>query len=104
MKERQKTELFLTSCLGCAVRIVAFRNEDERMHSAYITWLSRHSHLYQNSLRGRLRLAWLALRGKNIEDIVLDTTGDILAFDRAWQNIVGWFREENAKNIASRGG
>ena len=100
-QKNEKIELFLTSCIECAVRIAAFRDEDERMHSAYITWLSQHSHLYQNSWRGRLKLAYLALRGKNISDIDLNTTEDILAFDRAWQNIVGWFKEENGKNIAS---
>ena len=85
-----KTELIETSCLGCVIRIIAFRDEDERMNSAHITWLSDHSHLYQNSWKGRLSLAWMALRGKPIEDIDLDTTTDIAAFDKAWRGIVDW--------------
>ena len=102
MDERQKTELFLTSCIGCAVRIVAFRDdEDEEMHSVYITWLSEHSHLYQDSWRRRLRLAWQALRGKPIGEIDLDTTGDVVAFDRAWRSIFDWVGE---RNLASRDG
>ena len=95
MNDREKIELFLTSCIGCAVRIVAFKDEDERMDSAYITWLSKHSHLYQNSWRGRLRLAWIALRGKPIEDISLNMTSDIEAFDKAWQTIVSWLKEKS---------
>ncbi len=90
---REKVELVPTSCLGCAIRIVAFKDEERLMYnSAYIMWLSNHSHLYYKSWRGRLRLAWRALRGKDIEDINLDTMEDVEAFDAAWRRIVEWLR------------
>lgn len=96
-RSREKIEVFLTSCLGCAVRIIAFKDNDERLNSAYITWLSDHSHLYQSSWRGRLRFAWLALRGKPISDIWLDIMEDVEKFNAAWRATYEWLKQKGVE-------
>jgi len=58
----EKTIVLPSSCLGCATRLVAFRDKrDKAWSSLYITNLSDHAHLYMNCWRGRFRTAWHAL-------------------------------------------
>jgi len=52
----QKTILLPSNCLGCAIRLVAFRDIREKdWSSLYIETLSDHVYQWIGSWRGRLR-------------------------------------------------
>jgi hypothetical protein len=79
-----KEILLPTSCLGCAIRLVAFPDKEQpEFASLYITTLSDHVHLWQNSWRGRLHLAKRALSGKPPEDIACETITEMKALHKA---------------------
>ena len=91
-----KQWLIPTSCLGCAINIVAFKRDDGTIwdDSVYIKMLSDHSHLYFNMWRTRLRFAWKALRGNYLEDISLDLPEDIEAFKKAMDEVHEWLKRK----------
>ncbi len=94
MTEGMKQWLVKTSCLGCAISIVAFKRGDTTWDdSVYISMLSDHSHLYHNSWRGRLHFAWQALKGNSLKDISLDLPEDIEAFKKAMDEVYAWLKE-----------
>lgn len=79
-----KEILLPTSCLGCALRLVAFRDkETPAWSSLYIYELSNHVHLWHNSWRGRLYLAKRALQGKPPEDIGCESLDEMKALHKA---------------------
>lgn len=82
---KEKTILLTTSCIGCALRLVAFRDKNNPAWSSlYIYSLSNHSHLYLNSWRGRIRNAWRILRrGALPEDIGCESLDEATALHKA---------------------
>jgi hypothetical protein len=96
-----KEILLPSSCLGCALRLVAFRGRtivdesEPEWSSLYITELSDHSHLYRNSWRGRLKFAWDALRGKPQSDIGCETLDEIKALHEAIGQIIEFVEKPN---------
>jgi len=98
MTEDMKQWLVKTSCLGCAVSIVAFKRGDVIWDaSIYINMLSQHAHLYYNSWRGRIHFAWQALKGNHLEDISLDLPEDIQAFKEAMDEVYLWLKRGDRK-------
>lgn len=90
----KKVEFVETCCLGCAIRIVAFKNKkDSRDSSIYLTLLSDHMHVWVNSWRGRLKLAWWALKGKEVGDIELGWLDDIEEFKEKFDEVYKWIKD-----------
>lgn len=103
MTEGMKQWLVPTSCLGCAISITAFKRGDTIWDdSIYICTLSDHTHLYYNSWRGRLRLAWRALKGDYPQDIGLDLPEDIAAFRKAMDEVYVWLNTDRHEKITDQ--
>lgn len=92
--EQEKVILISTSCLGCAIQLVAFKDEDRRGDSCYITTLSNHIYEWRTSWRGRLHFAWMVLRGKWPGEIELNTAEDVEKFKRGFDEIYEWLKKE----------
>ncbi len=83
-----------TSCIGCAIRLVAFPDRElPRLASMYITTLSNHHHLYMYSWKGRLRTAWRALIGEQPEEIGLDCIEDIEKFKAGFEECYNYLKD-----------
>ncbi len=86
----EKRVIIPTTCLECAIQIVAFREDDSRMNSIHITSLSSSYHMYNRTFIGRLRNAWNALKANPMADIDLMVNDDIASFRNAMSEIYVW--------------
>lgn len=94
----EKRIIIPTTCLECAIQIVAFREDDPRMNSIHITSLSSSYHWYNRTFIGRLRNVWNALKGNPVSDIDLMVNDDIAAFRTALSDIYTWLYDKNRKS------
>jgi hypothetical protein len=97
-----KTELVETICLGCVIRLVAFRHQKHpEWSSMHISTLSNHTHTWHRSLRGRLYFAWKALKGEVPADIDLEGVEDIDKFKAAFDRLYRHIKESNVSTNES---
>jgi len=95
----QKTILLPSNCLGCAIRLVAFRDIREKdWSSLYIETLSDHVYQWIGSWRGRLYLAKRALQGKINDDIACETIDEMKALHKAIGEMIE-FVEADRPNV-----
>lgn len=73
--------ILVTSCPECFTEISGWKKETED-DSAFLTIsvISVHDALWHKSLKGRLKTAWIALKGDPAADISFDTQNEVDAF------------------------
>jgi len=86
-----------TTCMECVIQVVAFKDVDPRANSIHISTLSSSYHMYNRTLKGRIRNAWCALKASPMPDIDLMTNEDIAEFRNVMSEIYTWLYDKNRK-------